>query len=495
MKTVILVFIAAAALFLVACDPSGDELIQLQPGIDSVVSYDTSCGGNPQPSEWDSAVGTWNAVYEAVIGYQPFGKVIGGCGTVSMTWGICPAPHYACTQLNISPSDGYINRAFVRFDQSWNNLDTYWSGWKMAAALKGLGQVLGLKKHITDNCYVDPYYGASTVMGRINDYVSNPPCASWPGGDIYGVCLNYDRSCPVNGGFNAASIGPDYDGDGIEDAVDNCMTNPNPLQQDRDIDGAGNACDNDDDGDGRPDTAENYMGTDPLDNCRDNSSHDAWPPDPDKNGSASIGDVVQLFGHGKLLISHQNPLYQARSDMDANLSLNIGDVTAAFGGGVILTTCTTKVETQAVDAIEATEQYRTLDTAESAGYQQITQPISGYGAIFLNESLWTDDTFDPNQPEGLLYDSNGLLSGALYFGPMWTGAPAPEGFVGSGDVWTTRQGFCIDGNLLPVWDLTEEQCLNAGGFQYWEELGYSLIAWLYRLNPDGLFTEQNPTVQ
>lgn len=38
--------------------------------------------------------------------------------------------------------------------------------------------------------------------------------------------------------------GPDGDGDGVENAFDNCLTAPNPTQADADHDGCGDACDN-----------------------------------------------------------------------------------------------------------------------------------------------------------------------------------------------------------------------------------------------------------
>jgi PKD repeat protein len=76
----------------------------------------------------------------------------------------------------------------------------------------------------------------------------------------------------------------DDDGDGVADEQDNCPSESNADQLDTDNDGAGNACDTDDDNDSLTDDEELSLGTDPLDvdsdgdGVSDGSDYD--PTDP-----------------------------------------------------------------------------------------------------------------------------------------------------------------------------------------------------------------------
>lgn len=59
--------------------------------------------------------------------------------------------------------------------------------------------------------------------------------------------------------------GPDRDGDGVANDVDNCPNRPNADQADIDGDGKGDVCDSDIDGDGHSNGKERAHGTDPAD--------------------------------------------------------------------------------------------------------------------------------------------------------------------------------------------------------------------------------------
>jgi len=122
-------------------------------------------------------------------------------------------------------------------------------------------------------------------------------------------------------GCDPATYAGDTDRDGKADAApDNCVSNWNPEQTNTDaalraagaqlpvptslpLDSPlalGDVCDTDDDNDGFTDTAEWYVGTDPLDNCTTVSGNkiDAWPLDTNKDTFVTMADV--FFFAGKL---------------------------------------------------------------------------------------------------------------------------------------------------------------------------------------------------
>ena len=119
-------------------------------------------------------------------------------------------------------------------------------------------------------------------------------------------------------------------------------------------------------------------------------------------------------------------------------------------------------------ARRATAKYHDVANAEADGYVNVNLYTPREGYHYVNELL-IDATFDPEQPEVLLYAQSqggaGLTLVAVeYLSP--DAFPAPEGFTGDADVWEAEPPF-------PVWVVN---------------------AWIWLENPDGIFTFANPRV-
>jgi subtilisin-like proprotein convertase family protein/putative hemolysin len=118
--------------------------------------------------------------------------------------------------------------------------------------------------------------------------------------------------------------GPDEDGDGVSDDVDNCPLDYNPSQTDTDSDGTGDACDDDDDDDDFDDSVEQYVGTDSLDACPDDPADDAWPADTNVD---TMINVLDLFVFVPSLDTYfGDPDYVARLDLNIDGTINVLDL-------------------------------------------------------------------------------------------------------------------------------------------------------------------------
>jgi hypothetical protein len=116
----------------------------------------------------------------------------------------------------------------------------------------------------------------------------------------------------------------------------------------------------------------------------------------------------------------------------------------------------------------ATARYHDLQDALDAGYEDIDVVLPNMGRHFLNKSL-LDARFDPDQPELLVYsEAKGrpVLVAVEYAVPLSLSATAPEGFTGDADAWFPDQNF-----------------------QLW-----TLHAWVWTHNPDGMFFPTNKLV-
>ena len=114
-----------------------------------------------------------------------------------------------------------------------------------------------------------------------------------------------------------------------------CYYNP----QDWWNDWARGFCIDDTDCDGWTDSEESYLGTDPLDDCPDHSSDDAWPLDNNVDTAITVvGDVLAYSGNIGAAVS-TNPSVLQRLDLNTDGAITVvGDV--LLYAGMIGESCT-----------------------------------------------------------------------------------------------------------------------------------------------------------
>ncbi len=133
------------------------------------------------------------------------------------------------------------------------------------------------------NCTVD-VYSDNADEGRVyHGPTTTDGVGNWSfGGAVVGtnVTARVTNAPGQSSEFSAPFTCPNADADPMCDSGDPCPGN------------------DDCDGDGWMDGVEaNFIGTDPLDACRDDPSDDAWPADINNDGVSDITDIDALAGN------------------------------------------------------------------------------------------------------------------------------------------------------------------------------------------------------
>jgi hypothetical protein len=152
------------------------------------------------------------------------------------------------------------------------------------------------------------------------------------------------------------------------------------------------------------------------------------------------------------------------------------------------------LDEQLVAAKTATAKYRDYRRAVKDGYFQVTQYIPGIGMHMFNLHI-SEGTFDPARPQLLLYEPDGKgwrLDGVAYF-ISTRDRSAPIGFAGQSDVWHYHTDLCFLPHGAVTIATSGSQCHALGGV-FQARTPWLLHAWIWKANPNGVFTEVNPTV-
>jgi hypothetical protein len=141
-------------------------------------------------------------------------------------------------------------------------------------------------------------------------------------------------------------------------------------------------------------------------------------------------------------------------------------------------------------------QYPTAAQAQAAGWGKITIYFPGIAQHNLKSPI-LDSTFDPANPEVLLYGQDGQLVGINYI-VRNIGGP-PEGFPGDDDHWHEHPSLCLSlttGLVIGGENLSVQECAAIGGFVINFQNFWLLHVWTIPGydSPEGVFSHENSKV-
>jgi hypothetical protein len=160
-----------------------------------------------------------------------------------------------------------------------------------------------------------------------------------------------------------------------------------------------------------------------------------------------------------------------------------------------------KTVTELDRAREATAKYQDVRVAEAAGYQPVGPDVPGMGVHFVLNL--EPSRFDIEKPPMLLYQKNAEAPGGyalvgvsyLWDGPEGSdGQPQDPPFPKALARWHRHGNICVLAHLENPHGLTEQQCRERGG-RFIARSQWMVHAWIWKDNPAGVFTPENPALK
>jgi hypothetical protein len=169
---------------------------------------------------------------------------------------------------------------------------------------------------------------------------------------------------------------------------------------------------------------------------------------------------------------------------------------------VVSTLSFTELQQTASDlerARQATAKFQDVNAAEAAGYKKLGGDFPGMGTHFV--LTMEAGKFDVEKPPILLYvkgaDGGYTLGGVgyLYDAPAGPdGQPVNPPFPKSLASWHQHDNLCMAPQLENPHSLTEAQCTEKGG-HFLAKTPWLVHAWIWKDNPQGVFSPENPAAK
>jgi hypothetical protein len=152
-------------------------------------------------------------------------------------------------------------------------------------------------------------------------------------------------------------------------------------------------------------------------------------------------------------------------------------------------------------ARQATAKYQDVRVAEADGYRVVGPDVPGMGVHFV--LTLEPNAFDIDKPPILLYQKISAAPGGYSLvgvSYLWDAPEGPDGqplkppFPKSLARWHRHENICVLPHLTNPHGLSEDQCRQQGG-RFIAKTQWLVHAWIWKDNPSGVFSPENPALR